>query len=160
MLVAQSCPTLRPHGLQPTSLLCPWNFPDKNTGVGCHFLLQGIFPPRDRTWASCAAGGLFTDWATSEATVVVLSSVVQSRLFTTPGLRPARLLCPWGFYRQEYWSGLPCPPPGDLANPRIEPRSPTWPADSLLFKPPGMVFPKFLSGLRSFREKQLSVKDS
>ena len=24
-------------------LLCPWNFPDKNTGVGCHFLLQGIF---------------------------------------------------------------------------------------------------------------------
>ena len=27
----------------PTSLLCPWNFPGKNTGVGCHFLLQGIF---------------------------------------------------------------------------------------------------------------------
>ena len=26
-----------------TSLLCPWNFPGKNTGVGCHFLLQGIF---------------------------------------------------------------------------------------------------------------------
>ena len=83
MLVAQSCPTLRPHGLQPTSLLCPWNFPDKDTGVGCHFLLQGIFPPRDRTWASCAAGGLFTDWATREATAVVLGSVVQSRLFTT-----------------------------------------------------------------------------
>ena len=40
---AQSCLTLRPHGLQPTSLLCPWNFPGKNTGVGCHFLLQGIF---------------------------------------------------------------------------------------------------------------------
>ena len=29
-----------------------------------------------------------------------------------------------GFSRQEYWSGLPCPPPGDLPNPRIEPRSP------------------------------------
>ena len=29
---------------QPTRPLCPWNFPDKNTGVGCHFLLQGIFP--------------------------------------------------------------------------------------------------------------------
>ena len=28
----------------PTSLLCPWDFPGKNTGVGCHFLLQGIFP--------------------------------------------------------------------------------------------------------------------
>ena len=41
--VAQSCPTLQPHGLQPTRLLCPWNFPGTSTGVGCHFLLQGIF---------------------------------------------------------------------------------------------------------------------
>ena len=30
------------------------------------------------------------------------------------GLQPTRLLCPWGFSRQEYWSGLPCSPPGDL----------------------------------------------
>ena len=36
--------SLQPHGLQPTRLLCTWNFPDKNTGMGCHFLLQGIFP--------------------------------------------------------------------------------------------------------------------
>ena len=36
--------SLRPHGLYPTRLLCQWNFPGKNTGVGCHFLLQGIFP--------------------------------------------------------------------------------------------------------------------
>ena len=35
--------SLWPHGLLPTRLLCPWNFPGKNTGVGCHFLLQGIF---------------------------------------------------------------------------------------------------------------------
>ena len=34
--------SLRPHGLQPARLLCPWNF-NKNTGVGCQFLLQGIF---------------------------------------------------------------------------------------------------------------------
>ena len=32
-------------------------------------------------------------------------------------LHPARLFCPWGFSRQEYWSGLPCPPPGDLPSP-------------------------------------------
>ena len=32
------------HRLQPTRLLCPWDFPGKNTGVGCDFLLQGIFP--------------------------------------------------------------------------------------------------------------------
>ena len=31
--------SLRPHGLKPTRLLCPWNFPGKNTGVGCHSLL-------------------------------------------------------------------------------------------------------------------------
>ena len=43
--VTQSCPTLcDPHGLSPTRLLSPWNFPGKSTGVGCHFLLQGIFP--------------------------------------------------------------------------------------------------------------------
>ena len=35
---------LQPHGLQPTRSLCPWDFPGKNTTVGCHFLLQGIFP--------------------------------------------------------------------------------------------------------------------
>ena len=33
----------QPHGLQPTRLLCPWDFSGKHTGVGCHFLLQGIF---------------------------------------------------------------------------------------------------------------------
>ena len=36
--------SLRPHGLQPARLLSPWTSPDKNTGVGCHVLLQGIFP--------------------------------------------------------------------------------------------------------------------
>ena len=43
-----SCPVVsdssRPHGLQPTRLLHPWDFPGKSTGVGCHFLLQRIFP--------------------------------------------------------------------------------------------------------------------
>ena len=34
--------SLRPHGLYPTRLLRPWDSPGKNTGVGCHFLLQGI----------------------------------------------------------------------------------------------------------------------
>ena len=42
-----------------------------------------------------------------------------------------------GFSRQEYWSGLPCPPPGDLPNPGIESRSPTLQADSLLTEPSG-----------------------
>ena len=36
--------SLRPRGLQPARLLCPWNFAGKNIGAGCYFLLQGIFP--------------------------------------------------------------------------------------------------------------------
>ena len=36
--------SLQPHGLQPTRLLCPWDFPGEDTGVVCHFLLQGIEP--------------------------------------------------------------------------------------------------------------------
>ena len=39
--------SLQPYGLQPTRLLCPWDFPGKNTGVGCHFLLQEIFPTQE-----------------------------------------------------------------------------------------------------------------
>ena len=42
-----------------------------------------------------------------------------------------------GFSRQEYWSGLPCPPPGDLPDPGIEPRSVALQADSLPSEPPG-----------------------
>ena len=41
-----------------------------------------------------------------------------------------------GFSRQEYWSGLPFPSPGDLPNPGIDPGSPTFPADALTSKPP------------------------
>ena len=36
--------SVRPHELQPSRLLCPWDSPGKNTGEGCHFLLQEIFP--------------------------------------------------------------------------------------------------------------------
>ena len=52
-------------------------------------------------------------------------------------LQPARLLCPWGFSRQEYWSGFPCPSPGDLPKPGIKPKSPTLQVDFLPYEPPG-----------------------
>ena len=45
VLAAQSCPTLQPHGL-----LCLWNSPDKNTGVGCHYLLQRRSPWGHTKW--------------------------------------------------------------------------------------------------------------
>ena len=39
----QPC-SLQPHGMESARLLCPWDYPSKNTGMGCHFLLWGIFP--------------------------------------------------------------------------------------------------------------------
>ena len=44
-----------------------------------------------------------------------------------------------GFSRQEYWSGLPSPSPGDLPNPGIEPGSPTLQAEALTSEPPGKL---------------------
>ena len=45
-----------------------------------------------------------------------------------------------GFSRQAYWSGLPCPPPGDLPKPGIKPRFPPLQLDSLASEPPGKPF--------------------
>ena len=50
------------------------------------------------------------------------------QLFATPWAVAHRAPFPMGFSRQEYWSGLPCPPPGDLPNPRIKPAFPVPPA--------------------------------
>ena len=80
--------SLWPHGLYPARLLSPWDFPGKNTGVGCHFLLLAIFPIQDQTrvfWVSCIAGRFYTTWAVGEVPswVIVaarnLSKVLQKR---------------------------------------------------------------------------------
>ena len=63
--------SLRPQGLWPSRLLCPRDFPSKNTGVGCHFLLQGIFLTQGLNLGllnvSWAAGKFFYHWVTGEA---------------------------------------------------------------------------------------------
>ena len=66
-----------------------------------------------------------------------LSRLVMSNSLRPHGLQPAKLLCPWWSSRQEYWSGLPCLPPGDLLNPEIKLGSPALQADSLPAKLPG-----------------------
>ena len=65
----------------------------------------------------------------------MLSCLVLSDSLQPHGLQPTRLLCPWGFSRQESCSGFPCPPSGYLPNPGIESRSPTLWVDSLLSEP-------------------------
>ena len=49
-------------------------------------------------------------------------------LFVTPWTVARQALLSIGFFREEYWSGLPCPPPRDLPNPGIEPESLASPA--------------------------------
>ena len=68
VLLVKSCPTLLwPHWLQPIRLLRPWDFPGKNTGVGRHFLLQGIFPTHTMNPHSPALAGRFFTRVTREA---------------------------------------------------------------------------------------------
>ena len=80
----------------------------------------------------------------------MLSHSVMSDSLQPHGLQTTRVLCPGGFSRQEYWSGLLCPPPGDLPDPGIEPRSlmsPTLQADSLPSEPPGKPTRMFIVAL-------------
>ena len=73
---------MRPHRQQPTRLPRPWDSPGKNTGVGCHFLLQCM-------------------------KVKTESEVAQCGLFATPWTVAHQAPLSMGFSRQEYWSGLP-----------------------------------------------------
>ena len=88
----------RPHGLQPTRLLCPWDFPGNSTGVDCHFLLQGIFPTqgsnpglphcRQTLYHLSHQGSPFLTAAAAAESLVVSDSVRPH------GLQPTRLRRP------------------------------------------------------------------
>ena len=137
--VTQSRLTLCDHGLQ-----SPWNSPGQNTGMGSLSLLQGIFPtqgsnpglphcrrilyqlshkgsPRILEWVAISRG---SSWLRKWTRV----SCIAGGFFTNWAIREAL---------QVYWSGLPCPPPGDLPIPGIKPRSPALQADALLSETPG-----------------------
>ena len=79
----QSSNAVRPHRRKPTRLRRPWVSPGKNTGVGCHFLLQ----------------------------CMKVKSFSHVQLFATPWTAAYQAPLPMGFSRQEYWSGLPLPSP-------------------------------------------------
>ena len=104
------------HRWQPTRLPGPWDSPGKNTGEGCHFLLQCM-----------------------KVKVKLLSEV--ARLLVTPWTAAYKAPPSMGFSRQEYWSGLPFPSPGDLPDPGIKPRSPALQADTLVSEQPGKPLP-------------------
>ena len=71
---------------------------------------------------------LFCEW---------VKSLSHVQLSATPWTVAHQAPLSMGFSRQEYWSGLPFPSPGDLPDPGIEPRSPAFQADALPSEPPG-----------------------
>ena len=66
-----------------------------------------------------------------------VKSLSPVRLFVTPWTVAHQAPPSMGFSRQEYWSGLPFPSPGDLPDPGIQPTSPALEADALTSEPPG-----------------------
>ena len=109
--------------------------------------MQGIepeFKTRESEWRVCSH-----TWRSKKTLKHMETSMLSLLLLfvinSTPTLRNSMDYSPpgssvQGFSRQEYWSGLPCPPPGDLPNPEIEPTYPAsaaLQADSLATKPPG-----------------------
>ena len=89
VLIAQTCPTLSSHGLEPTRLLCPWDSPGKNTGVDWHFLLQRIFLTQGSN-LSLLADGFFISEPPRKMKVKVLVAqlcltVGDSMDFSLPG---------------------------------------------------------------------------
>ena len=87
---------LRPHGLQPVRPLCPQDFPGKNIGVGCHALLQGIFPTQESNLhllhlLHCRT--VLYHWVTGCGCCQVTS--VESDSVRPHRRQPNRLLCPW-----------------------------------------------------------------
>ena len=71
----------QPCVLQPTKFPRPWDSPDKNTGVGCHFLLQGIFLTQRSNPGLLCCGRFFTIWATREAHIDWFVSRVNQPIF-------------------------------------------------------------------------------
>ena len=123
--------------------------------------VHGILQARILEWVAisfskwtqgfCIAGKFFTIWTTREALHVgdllyletgayrrwKRKSLSRVGLFATPWTVGHQVPLSMRFSRQQYWSGLPCPPQGELPNSRIKQRSPALQVDSLLSKPPG-----------------------
>ena len=124
-----------PHRRQPTRLSRPWDSPGKNTGVGCHFLLQcmkvksesdvaqscpTLSDPMDCSLLGSSVHGILQA-RTLEWVAISFSNAWKWRVKVKSLSRVWPLATPWtaayqappsmGFSRQEYWSGVPLPSP-------------------------------------------------
>ena len=85
---------------------------------------------------------------------VKMKSLSRVRLFSTPWTVAYQAPLSMGFSRQECWSGLPFPSPGDLPDPGIEPRSPSLQADALSSEPDSEIWQESYDKLRQCVEKK------
>ena len=159
-----------PHRRQPTRLPHPWDSLGKNTGVGCHFLLQcmkvksqseviqsspTLSDPMDWSLPGSSIHGIFQarvlEWGAIAFSTNEISQAQKDKYSTSLRYLHASVfscfshvwsfatLCTvahqaplsMGFSRQEYWSGLPCPPPGHLPDPGIKSMYAVLQVDSL-----------------------------
>ena len=127
---------VQPHRQQPTGLPRPWDSPGKNSGVGCHFLLQcmkvksesevtrtcpTLCDPMDCSLPGSSVHGIFQARVLEWGCHCLLQLVCQScpALWDPMGCGlPGSSM---GLSRKEYWSELQFPSPGDLPHPGIEP---------------------------------------
>ena len=154
----------QPHGLQPTRLLRPWDFPGKSTGVGCHCLLRRVHThihkflkhlilkatklllfPRERvSWIICPQEKKIKGTYVLELVCVGLCTNRKAKVKVTqscPTLcSPVDCSLPrssvYGILQARILKWLPFPSSGDLPNLGIKPRFPALQADSLLSEPP------------------------
>ena len=125
---SESCSVVS-DSLWPQGLYSPWNSPGQNTGVGSLSLLWGIFPTQGSN-----PGLLHCRWV-----LYCLSHkgycdrYCHVWRFATPWTVGLQTPLSMGISKQDDWSGLPCPPPGDLPNPGIELKSLSSPALSAGF---------------------------
>ena len=131
----QSCLTMQPHRQQPTRLPSAWDSPGKNTGVGCHFLLQcmkmksqsevaqscpTLSNPMDCSLPGSSVHGIFQprvlEWvaisfSNASKWKVKVKSLSHVWLLATPRTAAYQTPPSMGFSRQVYWSGVPLPSP-------------------------------------------------
>ena len=113
--VVQSCPTLcNPMDCNTQGLPVHQKLPEF-TQTHVHWVGDAIHPSHPSPFSSCLLSFSYCSWGSQDKNA---EAVCHSLLW-------------------EHWSGLPCPSPGDLLNPGIEPKSLALQADSLLSEPPG-----------------------
>ena len=105
--------SLQPHELLlPIRLLCPWNSPGKNTGVGCHSSQEDLPNPGVEPGSPALQADSLPSELPGKLAATAPKSLQSCLALCNPiDIRPPGSLTSLGFSRQEHWSGLPFPSP-------------------------------------------------